>query len=65
MCDAINEKDERYKYASELMDKDGCKQVNLELTQCLKQYKKDWRMCKDQTANLQKCLIEQKNQRPK
>jgi hypothetical protein len=25
MCDAINEKDERYKYASELMDKDGCK----------------------------------------
>lgn len=32
MCDAINEKDERYKYASELMDKDGCKQVNLELT---------------------------------
>lgn len=46
MCDAISEKDERYKYASELMDKDGCKKVNSVLNECLKQHKKDWRMCK-------------------
>lgn len=28
-----------------LVEKDGCKNVNDLLTQCLKKVKKDWRLC--------------------
>lgn len=45
MCDSLREDDERYAKAKELMEQDGCKQQNDKLSQCLKEFKKDWRKC--------------------
>jgi len=36
MCDALKEDDERYELAAKLIEKDGCKTVNTQLSECLK-----------------------------
>jgi hypothetical protein len=64
MCDKLKETDEKYTIAKQIIAKDGCVEANLQLTQCLKSFSNDWRMCHNQTTTLKNCLDRTKKDNP-
>jgi len=45
MCDRIKEDDERNVKIKTMLNDSGCSNANLDLDNCLKNSKRDWRKC--------------------